>query len=349
MGHSTRDTAISSCDVYGFNILIIKIVKVEILVVFGRLKEINVTLIYGFSKIGLGNRLAHFKVGAKVLVASLHRIVLILALFIWMVRSIEVHGHCSISNWQSFSLIKLFELLWVFILIFLSLLSDGRQGAELSFITSRRFSDIINSTGPILFLLLKIFTGLGTKSTIWINESDFKIMSSRFQFLKIFIVPEHILSVFFARCQIIFLDTLFLKGEFIRRIRLILQFFLLLFFQGLSLIFAQPISLSIFCNDLGSKTLMSFETGLVIGFLFQVFVGPLILHLGLEVLADLKVGDLLFECLFHQNLVDVFEVNLIGHTFISLNFVILKDFKNILIFYYDHFFVFNEEGIFIVH
>ena len=94
---------------------------------------------------------------------------------------------------------------------------------------------------------------------------------------------------------------------------------------------------------------MSFETSLMIGFLFQVLIGPLIFHLGLEVLADLEINDLLFECLFHQNLVDVFEVNLIGHSFISLNFVVLKDFENILVFYYDHFFVLNEEGIFIVH
>jgi len=78
---------------------------------------------------------------------------------------------------------------------------------------------------------------------------------------------------------------------------------------------------------------MSFETGLVIGFLFEMFIGPLIFHLGLEVLADLKINNLLFECFFHQDLVNVFEVNLIGHSLIGLNFVVLKDFQNVLVFY----------------
>lgn len=70
---------------------------------------------------------------------------------------------------------------------------------------------------------------------------------------------------------------------------------------------------------------MSFKSGLMIGLLFHMLSSPLILHLGLEVLADLKVYDLLFEYFFYQNLVDVFEVNLIGHTFISLDFVVLED------------------------
>lgn len=111
----------------------------------------------------------------KILMASLHRIVLILTLiinWIWNRQSspIEVHRHCSISNWQSFTLVKLFELLWVLILIFLSLLSDGRQGAELCFVTSGRFSIVIDSASPIFnLLLLKIFS-------VWVNEADFGFM-----------------------------------------------------------------------------------------------------------------------------------------------------------------------------
>ena len=94
---------------------------------------------------------------------------------------------------------------------------------------------------------------------------------------------------------------------------------------------------------------MSFETGLVIRFLFQMLIGPLVFHLCLEVFADFKVNYLFLECLLHQNLVNIFEVNLIGHTLIGLDFIFLEDLKNFFVFNYNHFFVLNEEGIFIIH
>lgn len=122
---------------------------------------------------------------------SLHRFILAVIIH-WMLRSIEVHGHCYVSNWQSFSLVKLFELLWIFISIFLSLLSDRRQGTELCFITPWRFSDIIDSPALIQFLLLKIF------STFRINKPDFEILTAGFHPLKIFIVSQHDVSIFFA-------------------------------------------------------------------------------------------------------------------------------------------------------
>ena len=94
---------------------------------------------------------------------------------------------------------------------------------------------------------------------------------------------------------------------------------------------------------------MSFETSLLDLFLFKMFIGPLIFHLGFEILTDLEIRNLLLKSLLHQYLIDVFEVNLIGPIFISLNLIFLKDSQNVLVFDYDHFFILNEEGIFIVH
>ena len=66
MSHGAPD--ISSCDVYGFNIVIVKVD----MIVFGRLKKIDITLIYGLSEVGLCDRLAHLKVRSKILMTSLH-------------------------------------------------------------------------------------------------------------------------------------------------------------------------------------------------------------------------------------------------------------------------------------
>ena len=126
----------------------------------------------------------------KVLVASLHRFILAIVI---RLRSVEVHGHCYVSDWQSFSLIKLFELLWIFISIFLSLLSSNRrQGTELCFITPWRFSDIIDSPTLIHPLLLR---GL---STLRINKPDFEILTTGFHLPKIFIVSQHDVAIFFG-------------------------------------------------------------------------------------------------------------------------------------------------------
>ena len=104
--------------------------------------------------------------------------------------SVEVHGHCRVSNWQSFTLVKFLKLLWIFILIFLSLLGDWRQGTELCLVVLWRLPDVVDGSK---FLLFKVFTALR------IDKANLKIGSILFQSLKTFVVSDHILSIFLRR------------------------------------------------------------------------------------------------------------------------------------------------------
>ena len=80
-----------------------------------------------------------------------------------------------------------------------------------------------------------------------------------------------------------------------------------------------------------------------------VLFEPLILHLGLEVLADLKVVKLLLEHSFHQDLINILEMHAMNLALISLELVSREDSQDVLVLDKNHFLLVDIEGIFIVH
>ena len=87
------------------------------------------------------------------------------------------------------------------------------------------------------------------------------------------------------------------------------------------------VSLCILSNDVRGKGLVRLETSTVNVLEFLVVLSPLIFHLPLEVLTDLKIGMISFgivlKCLFNKNLVNILKMQFICPTLIRLDLVIL--------------------------
>jgi len=78
---------------------------------------------------------------------------------------------------------------------------------------------------------------------------------------------------------------------------------------------------------------MSLESSLGHASELLMLVDPLVLHLGLEVLADFEIIHSLHEDSLDKDLVDVFEVYSVNTSLISLNFVVAQNTENVSVLY----------------
>ena len=94
---------------------------------------------------------------------------------------------------------------------------------------------------------------------------------------------------------------------------------------------------------------MSLEAGhfLVLGSFEDGF--PLITHLSLEVLADLKVFDHFVEHFLDQDLVDVLVMKLVLPSLVSSDLVRMQNLQDVLLFYYNHLFIVHVKRFLVVH
>jgi hypothetical protein len=81
------------------------------------------------------------------------------------------------------------------------------------------------------------------------------------------------------------------------------------------------VSLGIFRDDLRSETLMGLEPSFLELSHLLMFVKPLILHLGLKILTDLKIFDFLKEHFLNELLIDILEMNFVVLGLISGDFI----------------------------
>ena len=109
---------------------------------------------------------------------------------------------------------------------------------------------------------------------------------------------------------------------------------LLVTFHVLNLL-VPPVSepLGIIGDNSRSEALVSLESSLRQVLHLLVLLNPLVLHLVLEVLADLEILELLEEDSLDQDLVDVLEVHLLVISLVSLYFVCREDSDDVFILY----------------
>lgn len=94
---------------------------------------------------------------------------------------------------------------------------------------------------------------------------------------------------------------------------------------------------------------MSFEVGrLQLLNLFEALT-PLVPHLTLEIFADLKVVDFLFEPFLNEDLVNVLKMEQMRLSLICLDLVGLQNFQDVFLLYDDHLILIHIKRIFIVH
>ena len=91
---------------------------------------------------------------------------------------------------------------------------------------------------------------------------------------------------------------------------------------------------------------LKFSDFIVFGLLEDYF--PLVTHLLLKVLADLKVLDFFAEHFLYQDLVNVLVMKIVGPTLVRTDFVRLKNFQNVLLLDDNHLFFVHVERVLVV-
>jgi hypothetical protein len=109
------------------------------------------------------------------------------------------------------------------------------------------------------------------------------------------------------------------------------------------------VSLGIFRDDLRSETLMCLEASFLELSHFLMLIKPLILHLGLKILTDLKIFDFFKEHLLNELLIDILEMNFMVLGLISGDFIGLQDFQDIFVFNNNSLFFVNIVGVLVIH
>ena len=94
---------------------------------------------------------------------------------------------------------------------------------------------------------------------------------------------------------------------------------------------------------------MCFESSLWHSPQLLVLINPLILHFGLEVLADFKVLYRLHEHSLDQYLVDVLEVNSMNSALISLDFIVAQNPEDVSVLDQYLLLLVNKERVLVVH